>query len=105
MKVVDLDISTWNYKHDEEYIRHIGPMTQDFRAAFELGENDTTIAAMDKDGVALASIQGLNKRLEEKEAKIRHLEESLEEQVAKNVENERRLQAMEEAISRLAPAE
>jgi len=41
-------------------------MAQDFRAAFGLGENDPTITTVDADGVALAAIQGLNAKLEEK---------------------------------------
>src|SRR5262249_24529273 len=40
-------------------IRHMGPMAQDFRAAFGLGEDDTTISVVDEQGVALAAIQGL----------------------------------------------
>src|SRR5258706_2606264 len=34
-------------------------MAQDFRAAFGLGENDTTISTVDAQGVALAGVQGL----------------------------------------------
>ncbi len=81
-KVVDLDITTWNYKHDEKSIRHMGPIAEDFREAFDLGENEKTIAAMDKDGVALASIQALNKKLEQevsaKDDEIRQLRDRLE---------------------------
>jgi hypothetical protein len=36
----------------------MGPTAQDFRAAFGLGPNDTTISVVDADGVALAAIQG-----------------------------------------------
>jgi hypothetical protein len=45
-------------------------MAQDFRAAFGLGENDTTIATVDADGVALAAIQGLNAKLEAQNAAL-----------------------------------
>ena len=98
-KVVDMEITTWNYKHDEDNIRHMGPVAEDFRDAFSLGENDTSIAAMDKDGVALASIQALNKRLEAREARIRQLEAELERQAT---ESNRRLEALEAAIARMA---
>ena len=36
------------------------------------------IATVDADGVALAAIQGLNQKLEEKEARIKALEQRLE---------------------------
>ena len=41
-------------------IRHIGPVAQDFHAAFGVGADDKHIAAIDRDGVALAAIQALN---------------------------------------------
>ena len=63
-RVAALPISTWNYKTQESGIRHLGPMAQDFRSAFGLGENETTIATVDAQGVALAAIQGLNAKLE-----------------------------------------
>ena len=52
-------ISTWNYRAQGEDIRHMGPMAQDFHAAFGLGAGERTIDTVDPDGVALAAIQGL----------------------------------------------
>lgn len=52
-------IMTWNYKAQDDGIRHMGPMAQDFYAAFGLGEDETLISTVDADGVALAAIQGL----------------------------------------------
>jgi len=72
--VVALPISTWNYKAQEPSVQHIGPVAQDFYAAFKLGEGDTTISMVDADGVALAAIQGLNEIVEEKDAEIAALE-------------------------------
>jgi hypothetical protein len=54
-------------------------MAQDFRAAFGLGESDRTITTVDADGVALAAIQGLNLKLEEKDAEIQALKKSVAE--------------------------
>ncbi|MCH7704534.1 MAG: VCBS repeat-containing protein, partial [Planctomycetes bacterium] len=51
-----LPIATWNYKAQDESIRHIGPMAQDFSAAFGVGEKETMITTIDADGVALAAI-------------------------------------------------
>ena len=68
-KVVDMPISTWRFKTEDDSVRHIGPMAQDFMAAFGYGVNDTHITATDADGVALAAIQGLNAKLLEDNAR------------------------------------
>ena len=81
-KVTALPISTWNYKQDTGS-KHIGPMAQDFWAAFGAGLDDKHIATVDADGVALAAIQGLNHKVEEqlraKDVEIRELRQSLAE--------------------------
>jgi hypothetical protein len=58
-RVRELPISTWNYRADDASIRHIGPMAQDFTAAFGVGADDRHIHPLDGQGVALAAIQGL----------------------------------------------
>jgi hypothetical protein len=73
-KVAQLPIETWSYKDDPHGVHHIGPMAQDFYAAFGVGESDTTISTLDPDGVALAAIQELAKkvaRLEDENIKLR----------------------------------
>ena len=52
-------VTTWSYKHEKPSVRHIGAMAQDFQRAFQVGEDDISIAMVDADGVALAAIQGL----------------------------------------------
>ena len=64
-KVAALPISQWNFK-SETAVQHVGPMAQDFRAAFGLGTDERHIATVDADGVALAAIQGLNEKVEQK---------------------------------------
>jgi hypothetical protein len=73
-RLAKVRIETWNYKSQESSIRHIGPMAQDFYAAFKVGEDEKHISTVDADGVALAAIQGLNQLVREKEAKIDSLE-------------------------------
>jgi len=75
-QVAALPLSQWNYKADAG-TRHLGPMAQDFYAAFGIGPDDKHIATVDADGVALAAIQGLNQIVREKDAKIRELEKRL----------------------------
>lgn len=77
-KVAALPITSWNYK-DDPASRHIGPMAQDFFSAFGAGTDDKTITYLDEGGVALAAVQGLNKKVEEKDAKIQQLEKELNE--------------------------
>jgi trimeric autotransporter adhesin len=62
-KVAAMPISRWVYNADEKKSWHLGPMAQDFRAAFGLGQDDKTIATVDAGGVALAAIQGLNAKV------------------------------------------
>src|SRR5215216_1770278 len=40
-RVAELPITTWSYLSQDPAVRHIGPMAQDFHAAFEVGEDDT----------------------------------------------------------------
>src|SRR5262249_27589143 len=61
-KVAALPLTRWNYK-DDTGSEHIGPMAQDFYAAFKVGPDDKHIATIDEGGVALAAIQGLNEKL------------------------------------------
>ena len=59
-KVQQMDISEWEYK-DQQGIRHIGVMAQDFRVTFDIGKRETTIATLDADGVVLCAIKALKK--------------------------------------------
>jgi hypothetical protein len=93
-KVAALPLSKWNYKADTG-TRHIGPMAQDFHAAFGIGPDDKHIATVDADGVALAAIQGLNEKLEtgrqSSEGRMQKLE-------AENAQLKQRLEALEKII-------
>ena len=69
-----LPITSWAFKQDPKQ-RHIGPMAQDFHAAFGLsGTDDKHINLSDAAGVSLVAIQELTKRLQEKDARIAALE-------------------------------
>jgi hypothetical protein len=78
-KLVEMPITTWRYKTDEE-IRHIGPMAQDFRAAFSLGADDKTIYPIDSIGISLVAIQALHQQVQEKDQQIAELQAQLAEQ-------------------------
>lgn len=69
-KVTTLPITRWHYKNDVS-TAHVGPMAQDFHAAFATGPDDKHIADVDEGGVALAAIQGLNEKLEAENAALK----------------------------------
>ncbi len=75
-KLSAIEITRWNYKADTG-IQHVGPMAQDFYAAFGLGIDDRHISMVDADGVALAAIKALSEQLQAKDEMIRKLEERL----------------------------
>jgi hypothetical protein len=79
-KVAALPITQWKYKVEPAGSKHIGPMAQDFHAAFDLnGTDDRHISDIDEGGVALAAIQGLNQKLNEKDVEIQELKARLKE--------------------------
>lgn len=56
---------------------YIGPVAQDFKAAFYPGRDDKSITTLEFDGVELAAIKGLQQELKQKDAKIEALEKRL----------------------------
>jgi hypothetical protein len=77
-KVRAMPVAEWTYKHDAETgVRHIGPMAQDFYAAFGTGADDKGISSLDGTGVALAAIQALS----DENATLRARLDALEAQV------------------------
>jgi len=64
-RVAALPMYTWRWNTEAAGKRHMGPMAQDFHAAFGLnGADDRRIVTIDGIGVALTAVQGLNARLE-----------------------------------------
>ncbi len=95
-KVSALPIQQWTYQAESDGIHHVGPMAQDFHAAFGLGANDVTIATVDADGVALAAIQGLNEKVEAQQTENAKLK-------AQNESLQKRLEALERSVQALVP--
>lgn len=76
-KLAALPIQGWRYTNEVAGVRHLGPMAQDFKAAFGLGQDDKFIAFVDEQGVALAAIQALNRKLDQRDAEIADLKQQL----------------------------
>jgi hypothetical protein len=94
-KVVALPITEWNFKAAPGEA-HLGPMAQDFHAAFGVGPDDKHIATVDADGVALAAIQGLNEKVERGK---QNAEMQIKELKAENAELKARLERLERLLS------
>jgi hypothetical protein len=71
-KVATLPIERWSYK-SERGVRHVGPMAQDFYAAFGVGEDDKHITSIDEDGIALAAIKALHSENADARAAVKAL--------------------------------
>ncbi|MBI5383253.1 MAG: tail fiber domain-containing protein [Verrucomicrobia bacterium] len=90
-KLAALPITQWHYQWEEPGVTpHIGPMAQDFKAAFYPGSDDKRITTQEADGVALAAIQALNQKLDEQHAELK----------AKDA----RIAALEQAVAELKAA-
>ncbi len=76
-RLARLPIDTWSYKTDPTGTRHIGPTAQDFKAAFEVGNDPRSIGLFDEGGVTLAAIQGLYRQLLVQQAQIYRLQARL----------------------------
>jgi hypothetical protein len=97
-KVAVLPVSEWSYTA-ERGVRHVGPMAQDFYAAFGVGEDNRDITSIDEDGVALAAIKALhaeNARLHDENQALRNEVE------ADNARLHARLDVLEAKLDRLA---
>ena len=78
-RVAALAITEWRFLNEPADVRHMGPVAQDFRAAFGLGYDDKSIGVQDAQGVAFAAIQGLRQIVDEKDTRIAALEQRLKE--------------------------
>ena len=89
-KIAGMPIPSWAYKAQDTSIRHVGPMAQDFYAAFGLGQDTLTITTSDISGVNMLAIQAL-------EARTRDLDDVR----AELAETRQRLAALQAALARL----
>jgi hypothetical protein len=83
-KLAALPISTWNYIGEDPSVRHLGPMAQDFKAAFGLGDSDKVIDMIDANGVVMVAIQALHRRLAALSEQVAELERRLAEAQARD---------------------
>jgi hypothetical protein len=77
--LASLPIETWSYRAEGSGVRHLGPVAEDFYAAFGLGSNEAAaIGTVDADGVALATIQALYQIILEQQAQLATQQQRIE---------------------------
>ena len=113
-RLAEVPITTWNYKSQDDAIRHIGPMAEDFNTLIEDlgGEGEDYINTLDADGVALAAIQGLHQLSQEQAVRIEVLEAKDTDQQAQidalqleNADLIGRVAALEQAVGTSRPSQ
>lgn len=77
-RLARLPIWTWSYLRSDGDDRHIGPVAEDFYAAFGFGTSERQLAPGDVAGVALAATQALQRQVAERDRTIAALESRLE---------------------------
>ena len=102
-KLSRVPVEQWHYQWESSSdTPNIGPMAQDFIAAFYPGRDDKGISTLEFDGVELAAIQGLNEKMEvgtqKSEARTRFLEEELQQKETEITQLKQRLEALEKII-------
>ena len=96
-RLAAIPIQRWNYQWEQDTdVPNIGPMAQDFKAAFYPGRDVKGISTLEFDGVELAAIQGLNQKLEDRSKELEARSQRLE---AENAELKTRLERLEQLIT------
>lgn len=90
-------VNSWNYIAEGAGVRHVGPMAEEFHAAFGLGTGNTTIGVQDLTGITLAAVKALEERTVELRQKSLELEQKSEEVDALRAQ----LLSLEERLTRL----
>lgn len=91
-KLAGIPVTRWRFTGEAAGVTHVGPMAQDFFAAFGLGDSDRMIGYTDINGINMRAIQALEARTRDLDAardRIRELEA--------------RVQKLEAAVEALLP--
>ena len=77
-KVAQLDVSSWNYIRDNDSVKHIGPMAEQFHALFNLnGDKDDKISVSDISGVSIAAIKALIQQIDAQQSELDNLKKQI----------------------------
>jgi hypothetical protein len=102
-RIRQVPVTTWRYRDEtDRTVRHIGPMAQDWHAAFGFNADDRTINMSDLDGVNLAAAKALDARTTELRTENAGLREEI---AALRAENQRLKERQDELDRRLTRLE
>ena len=99
-RLSEIPVMSWRYKTEDETTQHFGPVAEDFRAAFQLGDG-RTISSIDADGVAMAAIQGLHELVQEQGSSLEQQQTDLARRDQEIVELRATVARLEETLQRL----
>jgi len=94
-KLAAVPVHEWSFIEERNGRRHVGPIAEDWHAAFGLGGDGRDISLIDANGVALAAIRALHADAEAKEGEIDRLREE-------NEDLRERLARLEAAVAGLS---
>jgi hypothetical protein len=98
-------VTTWRYRDEaDRAVRHIGPMAQDWHAAFGFNADDRTINMSDLDGVNLAAAKALDARTTELREENAALREEIDALRAENQRLKERQDELDRRLTRLEAA-
>jgi trimeric autotransporter adhesin len=98
----NVPVASWSFIGTDSAVRNIGPMAQDWHAAFPLNPDSLTINQADFDGVNLAAIRALERRTSEQAEQLAGQTEQLAEQAVRMRTLEAELQELRAVVRSLA---
>ena len=102
-KLAHIPIQQWNYQWERDGdTANIGPMAQDFKAAFYPGRDDRSISTLEFDGVELAAIQGLNQKLRAQAGQLKDKDTEIKNLKDQSDVLQKRVDDLEQAVKSLS---
>jgi trimeric autotransporter adhesin len=95
----NVPVSTWQYRDEaDRTVMHIGPMAQDWQAAFGFSRDNTTINMSDLDGVNLAGVKALEQRTAALQQQLTARDAEIAQLRARQDASDRRIAELEAAV-------
>lgn len=102
-KIKSIPVTTWNYRKTDSNERYMGPMAQDFYAAFQLNGTDSLgINSISMDGVNFAGIKALEKRTAAMQIQLEIVKKQNDELIIENKSLKERLSFIDTIKDELA---
>ena len=102
-KLAAVPVLSWRYKAEAaDSVPHLGPVAQDFKAAFFPGRDDKSISTLEFDGVELAAIQGLHQMVKQQDTALKQQDTALKAKDVQIATLEQRMADLEKLVRTLA---